>query len=382
MSTAPFLSSDPEKQTAVRTSWMMGPTRDLILFFPAIWGSLILFMAILFHQFEPARFPWKFMSVVNSLHTGLPIAYALFFSHHFPTENKKKMLGGFLFFLVIFALSWKISQWNLGFMTILLPTFFVLIATYHFYRQDLGICSMYRSRDMTCKSWEKDYERYLILFFAFIIPTVYWISWGRRYDALVRYWGGALHWDWLLNLLSILATVLFGGYVGYQLLWKRNFNPRFLYMGGLYLFVLTMLKSSLFLFPFFIEIMARTFTHDWVEIGIQSKMASSELKSSRPFNRWRVLAWIGSAVLVAIFFNFSKVTYAFMTDIQSRGDLNGQQFLEHAGDSYFQIWATFYLALSALHYYIGRYVYDFSVPAVRKNLDFGSYFQKGKGFVP
>jgi hypothetical protein len=60
-----------------------------------------------------------------------------------------------------------------------------------------------------------------------------------------------------------------------------------------------------------------------------------------------------------------------MTLIQQSGYVDQTKLAALLHDTGFEIWAISYFFLSACHYYIGRYVYDFSRPEIRRKLSFG-----------
>jgi hypothetical protein len=350
--------------------WVIGPWKDFLLFFPAVWGSLIFIIIAQLYPHADQQFPWRLLTLINSIHTGLPIAYSLLFFDSLLPEKRRKLLLGSILLLLLCISSWYLTMITHHYMTIVVPTLFVLVATYHFYRQDLGVCSMYRSKDLNILQGEVRFERFLIFFGAFLIPTLYWLGSGTRYHSLLNSVGGKLQLDEVLIFLRYAVILLFAGYIMYQLFYKKNFNPRFLYLFGICLFACTMLSPGLFISAYIIQYLSRIFTHDWVEIGFQTKLLKSESKVVA--NRYKVLGCLLITAGIAYFFDHTKVTYRFLTAIQSHGGLDGNQFFNYFNDPHFQIWTTSYFFASAYHYYVGRYIYDFSHSKIREKLSFGA----------
>jgi hypothetical protein len=351
--------------------WIMSPIKDLILFFPAVWGLILLTAFYLHPQFSVSLIPWQILILINSLHTGMPIAYAFFFMNYLGPEKKKRLWIGSGILLAASVAALPLSHLSMSVMTLIVPTLFVVVSTYHFYRQDLGVISMYRGLDRGVKLWEKKYERVLVMFLAFLGPTLYWLGTGTRYYSVIRLSDGPIPLvTSSLEPLRLLGLAAFVAYLGYQLGYRRNFNPRFLYMTGVFIAFMSMLQPGLFFLPVIIQYVARILTHNWVEIGFQMKLIREESKSSVKANRMRIGYYFLVTAAITVFFTFSKVTYRFMTDIQEHGFLDGVRFQLHRDDLQFQIWVALYFFLSALHYYIGRYVYDFSSAEFRAKLVF------------
>ncbi len=274
------------------------------------------------------------------------------------------------FFLVASFAIIQLAKINFLFMTLVAPTFFVFISTYHFYRQDLGVCSMYRSLQKTVHPYEIYFERFLVFFMALFIPTFYWLTTGTRYYSLLNFVGGPLPLKSFLEYFKVFGIFLYVAYIFYQIFYKRNFNMRFVYMAIIFTSFLSIMKPELFLFPFLIQYIARIFTHDWLEIGFQSRLLRAEYKSKKANSIKKVLMCLILTGIITYFFAFSKQTYQFMTTIQQNGYLDGEKLKIYLGDPVFELWAAVYFFASAYHYFVGRYVYNFSIPEVRKKLSF------------
>lgn len=351
---------------------MISPAKDIVLFFPAFWAFVALAI-IYFQPTAPAEIvPWHLLNFLNSLHTSLPIAYAAFFMTYISRDRRRQSMIGVAVLFVMSIVILQVAKTHVQLMTVIAPTAFILASTYHFYRQDLGVCSMYRSLDRTVLEWEKKFERWLVLFLAFLGPTIYWLGTGSRYYSVIQLANGpvpiATH---SLEILKYFGAFVFLGYLSYQLIWKRNFSLRFIYMTGVFIAFLSMLQPGLFFFPLLVQYFARLTAHDWIEIAFQGKLIGSEMKVRKKGTFVRLALYAITVSAMTYFFAFSKTTYAFMTEIQDHGFLDGKSFLSGMEDPMFQIWATLYVFASACHYYIGRYVYDFSVPEFRTKIGFG-----------
>lgn len=344
----------------------------MLLFFPAVWGLLA--VIVLYVQFPIPRdaVPWTLLMFVNSVHTSLPIAYSLFFMTYVSREKRKRSYIGLAIIFLLAVITLQASRSYLPLITVIAPTVFVVLSTYHFYRQDLGVCSMYRGLDRSTVDWEKRFERWLICFLAFVGPTLYWLGTGTRYYSVVHAADGPLPFATdSLAALKTLGTVAFLGYLGYQLFWKRNFNMRFVYMGGVFVAFLSMLQPGFFFLPLLVQYFTRIVAHDWIEIAFQGKLLGEELKERKPGVKLRLALYALVVCGITYFFTFSKQSYAFMTEVQEHGFVDGKLFVAAMQSPMFHVWATFYLFASAYHYYIGRYVYDFSSPEFRAKLGFG-----------
>lgn len=351
----------------------MSPLKDMVLFFPAVWGLLLLAGFYLHSDFSNSRIPWQVLIFINSLHTGLPIAYAFFFMSYLKPERRRRLWIGSAVLFVVSLIVIPLSHLNMSVMTIAVPTAFVVVSTYHFYRQDLGVCSMYRSLQRDVRPFEIKFERAMLLFLSFLGPTIYWLGTGTRYYSVIRLSDGPISIvSSSLEPLRIFGIVIFLGYMLYQLAYRKNFNLRFLYMSGVFLAFLSMLQPGLFFLPIIIQYIARILTHNWVEIGFQAKLIHEQSRDRSVSNKFRIAMYFAVALLITIFFTFSKQTYAFMTEIQEHGFLDAIKFQFYRDDLGFQICASLYFFLSAMHYYIGRYVYDFSYAEVRSKLKFGA----------
>ena len=189
---------------------------------PAVWGLLVLLVAALHPDFSQAALPWRTFSLINSVHTGLPIAYAIFFMRDLNREqNVRLFVGTAILFLASIGF-YQLGKVDLIFLTLILPTLFVLAATYHFYRQDLGVCSMYRSLDATKTAREVDFERKLILFLAFIGPNLHWLETGSRYYAFIDWVGNLQPVFWYLIPVKWIGLSSGIFYLAFQLIYKKT----------------------------------------------------------------------------------------------------------------------------------------------------------------
>lgn len=358
------------KRTGSLNFWMMSWWKDLLTFFPAIWATLLFFSLAKFGGISLKSLPLQLLSLINSVHTGLPIAYSIFFYSEMTKESQKNLLRGIFAIAILTVSSWYLSKEFPSYMLFVVPTAFVLLATFHFYRQDLGICSMYRSKDPQLKPFEVKLERFMVLLGALMIPTIYWLAYGGRYKALTQWSYDHTPFITALAIMKYLFATLFVFYIPYQIFFKKNLNPRFLYFGGIGIFLTSMLAPQLLIFPFLIEYMSRIFNHDWIEIGVQSRLLRYDFQKKD--QRTKVLLCIFLTAAIAVFFNYTKVVYTFLTAVQETGQIDGSQFFNHIQDPYFQIWTSLYFFASAYHYFVGRYVYDFKNAKLREKLDFGN----------
>jgi hypothetical protein len=143
-------------------------------------------------------------------------------------------------------------------------------------------------------------------------------------------------------------------------------------MGGVFIAFMSMLQPGLFFLPVIIQYVARILTHNWVEIGFQAKLIREEAKTKTSTSIKKIAYYVVVTGAITWFFTFSKETYRFMTEVQEHGFLDGIKFQFYRDDLQFQIWVALYFFMSALHYYIGRYVYDFSSAEFRSKLVFGA----------
>jgi hypothetical protein len=357
--------------TARNHRWIMSPIHDFILFLPAVWGLTVLLAAALRPDFSQAMLPWRTLSFINSVHTGLPIAYAIFFMRDLKRAQSIRLFVGTAILFLTSIGFYQLGKVNLIFLTLILPTLFVLAATYHFYRQDLGVCSMYRSLDATKTAREVSFERNLIFFLAFVGPNLHWLETGSRYYAFLDWVGSLQQVFWYLVPVKWIGLACGIFYLAYQVIYKRNFSPRFLYIGGIVVFYATMTAFEFILYATIIQYIARIFTHDWVEIGFQGKLLREEFRTGKPSAWIKIALCMLLTAAITYFFTYSKQTYSFMTLIQQSGYVDRTKLANLLHDTGFEIWAISYFFLSACHYYIGRYVYDFSRPEIRRKLSFG-----------
>lgn len=352
--------------------WLLNPAKDIVLFFPAIWGLLAIVIASsFFPTLTFADYPWRLFTFINSIHTGMPIAYSLLLMDYIPVQRRRSYwIGLFCIFVGSFAVV-QLAKFHLQAVLVGLPTVFIMVSTYHFYRQDLGVCSMYRGVNADRGKMELYCERFLVVLFALIGPTLYWLGTGTRYFSLIDHLGGPLPLSGVLSVLRMVGFVSFFSYLAYQLCYRRAFSPRFLYLGGLFLSFMTMFQSFLFALPFMLQHLFRIHTHNWIEISFQAKLLREEWATGERKRLLKVIGCLAITALLTYFFTFSKQTYAFMDSAQNDGVIVGEKLQNHLGDIGFELWAVTWIFASMFHYWVGRYVYDFSIPQVRKKLSFG-----------
>lgn len=351
---------------------LLSPTKDILLFFPALTAlAALLIWSMWTPDILGKRFPYFLFTSINSLHTGMPIAYALFFTGSLSAARRPGMWRGFVLLFLASVGIVILAQHHLMLVAIGLPTIFILISTYHFYRQDLGVCSMYRSLDSRRTAAQVNYERYLVGLLALAGPILYWLGTGTRFYSLRDYLGGPLPLSGVLVALRYLGIFSFAAYMAYHLLYRRHFNLRLIYVSGLFISFMAMLQPNLLFLPFVLQFVFRIHTHNWIEIAFQGKLLRSEARQGGREVFLKVAGYLLLVAGITYFFSFSKAAYGFMDRAQNDGDINPEALKYHMESIGFQIWATGWIFASFLHYYIGRYVYDFSEPSIRKKLSFG-----------
>jgi hypothetical protein len=239
----------------------------------------------------------------------------------------------------------------------------VFWATWHYYRQDLGVLSLYRKQQGMTNPKMIHFDRCIVGLFSLFNPIHYWLRTGYRYFILKPYINSA----WMDQFVPWWSVRAFGtfvllAYLVAQLRLKSLKTPRSLFVLVLYAQFLSMTPLSIL--PPFTEYLTRIVTHNSVELGIQSRMWSG-LRKNKTLNQQIVLA-LGFAVALTALFMGSIYIYPFIGPIVRSGYFNIEYFLKSKHRIYIAVAVGFMVGINWFHYVIGRAIYDFRRASLRQ----------------
>lgn len=346
--------------------WLKNPLWDLFWIFSPIWSFPAVFLYNHFYsQISLPSLFFMFIIFHSALHLILPIFFGMIYTPQLRAfAHFKALRFSFLivFVLVILVLAGLVYSPILQFV---LPLVSALWATWHFYKQDLGIMSIYRSRQKISDQHLIQLDRVLVLFFSLINPLHYWFKSGFRFYAIKSYthpFFSKVLLEW--STVRILGLLLLLYYFFVQLKNKTLISPRSIF--SIILFIQFLSMTALFSLPPFTEYLVRIFSHNSSELGLQLKMWESVHQQHAINNRLKVQILI--IILISVLFVGVIKFYPFLNSISEQGYFNESAF--YSQNTYLVTLAMiFIVAVSWLHYYWGKHVYDFREKSVRQLLN-------------
>lgn len=303
----------------------------------------------------------------NRLHLCVPIVFSLFLMREASELERRRFVTHSTAIAVLVPLAVWASFSMSAILIYMLPTLVAGWATWHFYLQDRGVLSLYRSRQPNITRTQVNLDRAACLIFSLLNPIQYWFRTGYRFQAF----NGQLDFSWADRILPWpdvrwAGAAFFLFYLVMQLRNRALLTPRSLYVAALFGQFLCM--SNLQFLPPFFEYLIRVVNHNITELSLQFQMWKNQ-QSFVPISksRWAVA---GAAMAISVgLLMLIAFRFPFIYPIEN-GFFDIRYFISFPNAWVISGLVSVFIVLNLLHFLSGHYAYNFTNPHVRKLLKF------------